>query len=391
MTPTLTGRIQTRLGLALLAGVPLALLLAALLGGLTVVGSLVALAGITLLGLGWELLYQRLQQRRWDRDWPTSFALGSGLPEGVVSWFALGLAGLAPASFGTHVVFFGTLWLVTFVAMQGPMRVLAPHWRFQGMRVVPQPLVTRTAPAAAETEPDEVPEPEPLAVAAAESDESDRLRIRLPAFPLGLQPTALQRGLGVAALAFIVVAAIAIGRPAPAPEAAGGDVPMLEGPDQGTDSSATPKASPATWDTTARVRPVALVIPRLGMREKLQPVGLTELGNLQAPEAGRVGWYDEGATPGQRGPAVLAGDRGTVFSRVASLPRSERFLVTRADGSRVEFVVDRVRAATGDAFPTRQVYGPTKRPELRLVGYDDDEYVIVFAHATSLESKATHG
>lgn len=127
------------------------------------------------------------------------------------------------------------------------------------------------------------------------------------------------------------------------------------------------------------------------MREKVQPVGLSELGNLQAPAAGRVGWYDEGATPGQRGPAVLVGDRGTVFSKVASLRPSERFVVTRADGSRVGFVVDRVQAATGDAFPTRKVYGPTKRPELRLIGYADDEYVIVFSHATSLDSKATHG
>lgn len=367
MTPTLVGRIQTRLGLALLPGVLLALLLAALLSGLTVAGSLVSLAGITLLGLGWEVLYHLLQQRRWDRDWPTPFALGSGLPEGVVSWFALGLVGVAPASFGTHALFFGILWLVTFLVVQGPMRVLAPHWRLQGMRVVPQPLVTRV-------------------------DVSERLRLRMPAFGFRLQPATLQRGLGVAALAFMVVAVLAIGRPDTTPEAAQGDVPMLEGPGPGTGASAEDrKAAPASWDTTARVEPAKLVVPRLGMRERLQPVGLTELGNLQAPEARRVGWYDEGATPGQRGPAVLVGDRGTVFSRVGALPPSERFLVIRADGSRVEFVVDRVRSATGEAFPTRQVYGPTKRPELRLVGYAEDEYVIVFAHATSLESKATHG
>jgi hypothetical protein len=62
--------------------------------------------------------------------------------------------------------------------------------------------------------------------------------------------------------------------------------------------------------------------------------------------------------------------------------------VSRADGSVATFSIDRVLTFEKDEFPTRAVYGPTTRAELRLItcsgNYDDDtgydSNTVVFAH-----------
>lgn len=70
--------------------------------------------------------------------------------------------------------------------------------------------------------------------------------------------------------------------------------------------------------------------------------------------------------------------------------------VTRADSKTAVFTVDEVKTYTKDKFPDEKVYGPTGRPELRLMtcggrfdkksGYSAN--VVVFAHLTSLKKMA---
>jgi hypothetical protein len=102
-------------------------------------------------------------------------------------------------------------------------------------------------------------------------------------------------------------------------------------------------------------------------------LGLDAHGALEVPERFDVaGWWSGGARPGERGPAVLAGhvDSKTgpaVFFRIGALRRGDVVTIRRRDGSRVRF---RVRAKERYAkrhFPTLRVYGPTRRPELRLI------------------------
>ena len=140
MTPTLAGRIQTRLvmlatvGLAWLFIVGPFLPLAGPAMGVYSAG-LAALLLTAVVGIAWELLYHALQQFRWDKDWPTVFGLILGLSEGFVVYQLLSrdipwaLTGLAPWPF---VWQFGTIWVLIWVVVNGPLRVVFPRWRFAG-------------------------------------------------------------------------------------------------------------------------------------------------------------------------------------------------------------------------------------------------------------------
>ena len=127
--------------------------------------------------------------------------------------------------------------------------------------------------------------------------------------------------------------------------------------------------------------PVALDIPRLQVRERLIGLRKQRNGSLQVPtDPQRVGWYSEGAAPGDRGPAVLVGHvdsyRGPgVFARLATLRKGDLIHVRRADGSRITFQVRLVRTYPKRDFPTDLVYVGDGRPSLRLItcGGDFDE------------------
>ncbi|MET0952175.1 MAG: hypothetical protein ABWX57_02745 [Aeromicrobium sp.] len=144
MVPTLNGRIQTRIFLIVVVGGLWALVIGPLLPG----GGSVAdryrtmyavLLIVVVLGVGWELVYHGLQQFRWEKDWPTLFGLLLGVPEGIVA-FAVARTGVLPdaedISVAALVVGFGTTWLVTWLFVNGPMRVLTVHWRFNGGRLL---------------------------------------------------------------------------------------------------------------------------------------------------------------------------------------------------------------------------------------------------------------
>jgi LPXTG-site transpeptidase (sortase) family protein len=143
--------------------------------------------------------------------------------------------------------------------------------------------------------------------------------------------------------------------------------------------------------------PVGLDIPRIGVHSR-DIVGLAyqQDGSIEVPQnPASPGWFTPGPSPGQYGPAVIAGhvDSATgpaVFYRLGELRAGDRITVTRKDGTAATFTVDRVKAVEKNAFPTREVYGATNRAELRLITcsgeYDQqDGYLgntIVFAHLT---------
>lgn len=144
MLPTLFGRIQTRIFVIAVIGGLWALVISPLLPG---PGSMQdnyrAMYGILLivgvLGVFWELLYHALQQFRWEKDWPTLFGLVLGVPEGAVA-YAVARSGVLSAtenvSSAAFVVGFGTTWLVTWLFINGPMRIFSLHWRFRGGRLL---------------------------------------------------------------------------------------------------------------------------------------------------------------------------------------------------------------------------------------------------------------
>jgi hypothetical protein len=159
------------------------------------------------------------------------------------------------------------------------------------------------------------------------------------------------------------------------------------------DSSGSPDFGPVLPGSP----PARLDIPRIGVHSTdIVSLGYQKDGSIEVPRnPASPGWFTPGPSPGQYGPAVIAGhvDSSTgpaVFYRLGELQPGDRITVTRDDGTDATFTVDRVKAVKKNAFPTREVYGATDRAELRLITcsgeYDQqDGYLgntIVFAHLT---------
>jgi len=85
-----------------------------------------------------------------------------------------------------------------------------------------------------------------------------------------------------------------------------------------------------------------------------------------------AGWFTGSAVPGEVGPTVIAGHVDSsegpgIFYRLDTLRPGDLVTVGRSDGVAIRYRVTDVVSVPKDAFPTRQVYGPTPGPELRLI------------------------
>ncbi|WP_435207186.1 class F sortase [Micromonospora sp. bgisy143] len=142
--------------------------------------------------------------------------------------------------------------------------------------------------------------------------------------------------------------------------------------------------------------PTALAIDTIDLRAPLHDVGIAPDGTIAVPDVARAqeaGWYDQGPTPGQYGPAVVVGHVDTttgpaVFHRLRELRSGDEVDITRADGRVAVFEVDSVERFDKERLPVDEVYGDFSRPSLRLItcggrwvggetGYSDN--LVVFA------------
>jgi hypothetical protein len=137
---------------------------------------------------------------------------------------------------------------------------------------------------------------------------------------------------------------------------------------------APPAPAPVLLRVThlARSSPVRLQIAAIGVDSALMSLGLRADGSLQVPPGGfPAGWYTGGPTPGERGPAVIAGhidwNGPGVFYRLQDVKPGDRVMVTRADGSKPVFRVTQVARYLKDQFPTKLVYGNIGHAGLRLI------------------------
>lgn len=135
-----------------------------------------------------------------------------------------------------------------------------------------------------------------------------------------------------------------------------------------------PIVAPPEPSQSAQVAaPASLTIPEIGVSTKLIRLGLTAAGALQVPSTTSVaGWYTGSSRPGAVGPAVIAGHIDShlgpgIFFRLVDLHKGDRIYVRRADGTLAVFKVTDVHMYAKDAFPTKEVYGPTPDAELRLI------------------------
>ena len=133
-----------------------------------------------------------------------------------------------------------------------------------------------------------------------------------------------------------------------------------------------PPPSIAQASRLARSVPVRLQIDAIGVDTTLMALGLRKDGTMEVPPGGfPAGWFTGAPTPGELGPAIVAGhidwNGPGVFYHLADLLPGDQITITRKDGSKPVFRVTRVAQFPKDAFPTTLVYGNLDHAALRLI------------------------
>jgi hypothetical protein len=135
MTPTLLGRWETRFLLLATVGVVITLIIGLIVNNFAT--PFLLLGYVFFFGLAWDALYQVILTFRWDRDWPTIFQVLAGIAEGALIWLLVHYPGLpgVPSSampFGVFITMYASIWLITFIIAQGPLRTILVRWRYRG-------------------------------------------------------------------------------------------------------------------------------------------------------------------------------------------------------------------------------------------------------------------
>ena len=115
-----------------------------------------------------------------------------------------------------------------------------------------------------------------------------------------------------------------------------------------------------------------LQIDAIGVDTTLMALGLRKDGTMEVPPGGfPAGWFTGAPTPGELGPAIVAGhidwNGPGVFYHLADLKPGDQITITRKDGSKPVFRVTRVALFSKDQFPTTLVYGNLDHAALRLI------------------------
>lgn len=146
-----------------------------------------------------------------------------------------------------------------------------------------------------------------------------------------------------------------------------------------------------------RSEPKRISITKIAVNAPFTPLAIGPSGQLDAPPANDtnlVGWFKDGATPGERGTSVVAGHVDTktgpaVFLLLRTLEAGNKVDITRADGVVATFKVDSVETFSKARFPSERVYADNGTAQLRLItcggAYDKkakdyEDNVVVFAH-----------
>jgi sortase (surface protein transpeptidase) len=150
----------------------------------------------------------------------------------------------------------------------------------------------------------------------------------------------------------------------------------------------------STQTTLPAAAPVALTVPAVDLTTSLLiELGTTPTGAMEIPGSAQVvGWSAEGATPGERGAAIIVGytafghQRG-VFHRLSEVRPGDVVAVRRSDDVVATFTVYRVQRLTDSHTALRTALAPAAEAELRLLAYPDvpgspGTSVVVFGRLT---------
>jgi hypothetical protein len=188
-----------------------------------------------------------------------------------------------------------------------------------------------------------------------------------------VRPVPLRRrrsaGLIAATLAVALAVALALGAAGCSSDSAVREAPAA----LASDTSLPAPATAVAHGAMAASPPVRLRIPSIGVDSDLMALGLRGDGSLDVPPEGfPAGWYTGAPTPGELGPAIIAGHVDWdglpgVFYALGDLTPGADVTVEREDGSTAVFRVQSVQQFPKDAFPTEAVYADIDHAGLRLI------------------------
>lgn len=117
-----------------------------------------------------------------------------------------------------------------------------------------------------------------------------------------------------------------------------------------------------------------IVIPSIGVKAKIDGVGLTSDGNMDVSKnTDAVSWFELGAAPGEKGHAVMAGHLDTdsgadgVFNKLDELKKGDGIFVVNADREVLYFQVSEVGVYDRNGAPMNEIFGPSDKARLRLI------------------------
>jgi len=159
------------------------------------------------------------------------------------------------------------------------------------------------------------------------------------------------------------------------------------------------KAPPGEFPVLDPSPPKRIRISSIGIDATVHAVGRDSDGTIAVPAMNlrnEAGWYREGPSPGEYGPAIVVGhvdtkDKPAVFHRLRELVPGARIEITRRDRMIAIFEVNSVQQYDKKSLPGN-VYRDFTRPALRLItcggnwvggdtGYADN--IVVFASLVS--------
>ncbi|MFG2787015.1 class F sortase [Streptomyces sp. NPDC048419] len=156
-----------------------------------------------------------------------------------------------------------------------------------------------------------------------------------------------------------------------------GDVPQTAAGDLAAIGRPPEAELPSAVRPLKDALPQRVDIPGLGVQAPVIARGLDARGAVEPPsfaQAGAVGWYAAGTTPGADGAALMVGHvdtrtRPAVFYRLSTMRPGQTVRVLRDDGGVAEFTVDDVQVQSRDRFDAARAYGQHRagRAELRLI------------------------
>lgn len=119
--------------------------------------------------------------------------------------------------------------------------------------------------------------------------------------------------------------------------------------------------------------PVRLKIPKLAIDAPITYMGLTKAGAMAVPtDITDVGWYKNGALPGNKGSAVMAGHidgpkgQPAVFAGLGKLQKGDTLQVVDSNNMTIPFTVREARTYGQDEQPS-EVFNATDNAHLNLI------------------------